>query len=129
MYATTEHVFAALLLDSNVLFDALCSVCSICRCFRLKFYDLIFRFSVLIFRKQERMSKGKEVVAEVDAVPEKYDVEEIVDRRVTAEGKVEYFLKWKGYPHSDNTWEPEENLACPELMEAFERKRKASMYF
>lgn len=70
------------------------------------------------------MNKNK--TAAVETVTEKYDVEEIVDKRITADGKVEYLLKWKGYPHSDNTWEPEENLACPGLMEAFEKKRKAS---
>lgn len=61
----------------------------------------------------------------VTSAAEGYAVESIVDKIVTPDGKVHYLLKWKGYPHSDNTWEPEENLNCPELMEKFEKKRKA----
>lgn len=33
----------------------------------------------------------------------------------------QYLIKYKGYPDSENTWEPVANLSCPRLIRKFEK--------
>jgi len=49
-----------------------------------------------------------------------YKVETIrKHRRFGKNKKLQYLLKWKGYPKSDNTWEPVEQLHVPQLLKEY----------
>lgn len=53
---------------------------------------------------------------------EVFEVEDIVDDRMI--GKRQYFfLKWKGYESEQNTWEPAENLDCPQLIQQYKDRK------
>lgn len=71
----------------------------------------------------EKPTNSSSVVEEEEGEEEEYVVEKIIDHRYTKKGKLEYFLKWKGFTDADNTWEPAENLNCPELVEAYEAEK------
>lgn len=52
---------------------------------------------------------------------EGYEVEDIVDHKF--KGKKKYFkIRWKNYEEDQDTWEPEEDLACPEIIERYLEK-------
>ena len=50
-----------------------------------------------------------------------YDVETVLDCQYF-KGKLKYLIKWKDYPHSENTWEPRRNLSCPQRLAEFHRR-------
>lgn len=54
---------------------------------------------------------------------QEFVVQSILDHEVR-DGKDFYLVKWVGYPHSQNTWEPEDNFTSSIPIEKYWRKRK-----
>ncbi|CAF4651891.1 unnamed protein product [Rotaria socialis] len=46
-------------------------------------------------------------------------VQRIIDHRFR-NGRKEFLIAWKGYPDEQNTWEPQQNLDCPDLITEYE---------
>jgi len=52
---------------------------------------------------------------------EEFEVEKILNHR--SYNPREYLVKWKGYPESENTWEPEDNLQnCQQLLRSYKQR-------
>ena len=55
---------------------------------------------------------------------EQYKVEAICSHQRHGHSKqLQYLLKWKGYPESDNTWEPAIQMHSPDLIKQYHGKR------
>jgi len=51
-----------------------------------------------------------------------YEVDKVMEVHFKKNGSREFLIHWKGFSHKDDTWEPEKNLSCPELIEKFMAK-------
>lgn len=60
------------------------------------------------------------VKSKSDLEEEEYVVEKVVGKRIK-DGVVQYRLKWKGYSDAENTWEPEDNCICHDLIAEYEK--------
>ena len=51
---------------------------------------------------------------------EEYEVEDIIsDRKFGRSKKKQYLIKWKGYPHSENSWVNAKDLHAPEILRRY----------
>ena len=53
-----------------------------------------------------------------------YEIEKILSTKIIG-GKSLYLIKWKGYPSSQNTWEPENGIS-PQLLDRFYDRRPST---
>ena len=54
---------------------------------------------------------------------EEYKVKAIVNHRLHGHRRqLQYLIKWKGYPSSDNTWEPAENVHADDLRKGYHKR-------
>src|SRR5712671_6864234 len=54
---------------------------------------------------------------------EEFEVETIINHRFFGQRKtLQYLIKWKGYPSSDNTWEPVDNVHAPEIIKQYHQR-------
>ena len=56
-----------------------------------------------------------------------YEVEQIRDHRCHGRSRMlQYLIKWKGSPESDNTWEPADQVLAPDLLREYHKHRPLS---
>ncbi|XP_071697512.1 chromo domain protein LHP1-like [Rutidosis leptorrhynchoides] len=57
-----------------------------------------------------------------------YEIESVRKKR-SRKGKVQYLIKWRGWPETANTWEPVENLmSCSDFIDAFEERMRSGKH-
>ncbi|CAG5094285.1 Oidioi.mRNA.OKI2018_I69.XSR.g13421.t1.cds [Oikopleura dioica] len=70
------------------------------------------------------IERFEEELAEKDP-DEEFTLEKITDKRILS-GVVYYYCKWLGFPDSDSTWEPCENIFAKNLIDDFEKEAENS---
>lgn len=66
----------------------------------------------------ELSSKPQQAQCEQTLTVVIFQVEKIIDSK-RIKGKLHYLIRWKGYSASQDTWEPQDTLSCPELINKY----------
>ncbi|XP_034543793.1 E3 SUMO-protein ligase CBX4-like [Notolabrus celidotus] len=61
---------------------------------------------------------------ELPAAGEHVFAVESIEKKRSRKGRVEYLVKWRGWSPKYNTWEPEENILDPRLLDAFQERER-----
>merc|ERR1711920_395866 len=62
-------------------------------------------------------------LTEMSSEEEEFEVDMIINDRIE-KGEEQYLIRWKNYGPNDDTWEPESNLDCPEIIAAYKEQKK-----
>lgn len=73
-------------------------------------------------RKSKNEAEEGNVEDEEEGESKEYEVDKVMEVHFKKNGSREFLIHWKGFSHKDDTWEPEKNLSCPELIEKFMAK-------
>lgn len=76
------------------------------------------------FKKEEENDEDlfKEEIKDEKDNQKEFEVEKILEVHFKKNKTREFLIRWKGFTSADDTWEPEENLNCPELISKFMQK-------
>lgn len=78
---------------------------------------------VIKTKKLIKPEKKKTEITEADwDSNEEFEVDRIIDVYFKKTGQREFLVSWKGYPNTMDSWEPEENLTCSDLIKKFMSK-------
>ncbi|EEY21054.1 predicted protein [Verticillium alfalfae VaMs.102] len=79
-----------------------------------------------VHKRRGRPSKAKTSMKRGQGAEQEWEVESIEDSLIDRKGGVHYYqVKWKGFPASQNTWEPRASLSkCKDIITAFQQRDK-----
>ncbi|XP_043491561.1 chromodomain-helicase-DNA-binding protein 1-like isoform X2 [Polistes fuscatus] len=74
-------------------------------------------------KRQSNLSEEEELETDTsiknDENQKEFEVDKIIEVYFRKNKKREFLIRWKGFTAADDTWEPEENLNCPDLINKF----------
>lgn len=75
-------------------------------------------------RKSQNVDENDSENGQNDDSEKEWEVEKVVNVRKGKGGKKEFLIRWKGCKATEDTWEPEDGINCPNLIAAFLKKNK-----
>lgn len=63
----------------------------------------------------------------IEQIEESYVIEELVDSRRMKDGTFEFYVKWEGWPHSDNSWVHESDVNDQDWLDIAKEKAKKKL--
>jgi len=72
--------------------------------------------------EESREEETQEPQERVEQETNEYEVEAIMGKR-KKQGRVEYLVKWLGYPDSENTWVQARDMNAPDLIKQYNKSR------